>query len=117
VAVVQTGIPGVETDDQGNLKVSNRLAGLVGATPASAVVGLTSAEILPGNPARRGLVLVSLAKKKISFGLEGAVAVLNKGITLFPGGTWTSDESTLTVGAITAIAEIASSDLAIQEFE
>ena len=54
----------------------------MGLAPAAAVVCIVSAEVVAANSARKGLVLLNLSKKKISFGLEGAVAVLDSGITL-----------------------------------
>ena len=117
MGVVQTGIPGVEADGQGNLKVVEQFEGLTGLAPTSVVVGITSAEAVVVNTSRKGLVLLNLSKKKISFGLEGAVAVLGSGITLLGGGVYTMDKATLTTGAITAIGEAAALDLAIQEFE
>lgn len=117
MSVVQTGIPGVEADDQGNLKVTEQFVGLTGLAPASSVVGITSAEVIAANASRKGLVLLNLSKKRISFGLEGAPAVLGDGITLLGGGVYTMDKSTLTEGAITAIGEAVALDLGIQEFE
>lgn len=117
MGVVQTGIPGVEADDQGNLKVIEQLSSLAGLAPTSSVVGITSAEVLTSNTSRKGLILLNLSKRKISFGLAGAPAVLNSGVTLLGGGVWTMDKGTFTTDAITAIGEGANLDLAIQEFE
>ncbi len=117
MAVVQTGIPGVEADGDGNLKVVETFPGLTGKAPASFVVGILSASAVAANPLRKGLILLNLSKKKISFGLEGAAAVLGDGITLLGGGVWTMDKSTLTEGAITAIGSADDLDLGIQEFE
>ena len=115
--IVQTGIPGVEADGSGNLKVTEQFVPLTGTAPSSVVVGIISAIGIPANALRKGLVLLNLSKKRISFGLEGAPAVLGDGITLLGGGVWTMDKATLSVGEITTIGEAAALDLGIQEFE
>ncbi len=118
MGVVQTGIPGVEADEKGNLKVIDFGDPLVGSPPASAIVGQTSAGlVMPANANRKGLILMNISKKKMSFGLEGSSAVLDSGITLLGGGAWTMDRGSFTVGAITAIGEKDGLELAIQEFE
>ena len=117
MGVVQTGIPGVTSDGLGNLNVAESLGALTGLAPGSAVVGITSAEVVAANSSRKGLVLLNLSKRKISFGLEGAAAVIGSGITLLGSGVWTMDKGNFTVGAITAIGENVGLDLAIQEFE
>ena len=117
MGITQTGIPGVTSDGLGNLNVAESLSPLLGLAPAAAVVALISAEVVAANSARKGLVLLNLSKKKISFGLEGAPAVLDSGITLLGNGVWTMDKGNFTVGAITAIGEAVALDLGIQEFE
>ncbi|KKM92956.1 hypothetical protein LCGC14_1213200 [marine sediment metagenome] len=117
MGVVQTGIPGVTADGAGNMNVAESLTALLGLAPASASVGVASAEVVAANADRTGLVLLNLSKSSISFGLEGAPAVLNSGITLLTGGAWTMDKGNFTLGAITAISDKAVQELAIQEFE
>lgn len=117
MGVVQTGIPGVEADDLGNLKVIEELSSLAGLAPTSSVVGITSASVLASNASRKGLILLNLSRRKISFGLAGAAAVINSGVTLLGGGVWTMDKGTFTTAEITAIGEGPGLDLAIQEFE
>lgn len=117
MSVVQTGIPGVEADAQGNIKVTEQFTPLTALAPASSSVGTTSVLVLAANASRRGLVLMNISKKKISFGLDGATAVLDSGITLLGGGAWTMDRGSFTVGAIEAVGENSGLDLAIQEFE
>ena len=117
MGVNQTGIPGVEADDQGNIRVVESLAPLTGLAPVSSNVDATSAQVMAVNAARRGLILMNLSKKKMSFGLEGAVAIIDSGITLLGGGAWTMDKGSFTVGAITSVGEQDGMTLAIQEFE
>ena len=117
MSIVQTGIPGVEADGNGNLKVTEQFVALTGTAPSSFVVGIASTTAVAANASRKGLVLLNLSKKRISFGLEGVPAVLGDGITLLGGGVWTMDKATLSVGEITAIGEAAALDLGIQEFE
>lgn len=94
--------------------ISTKIA-LTSSSPTAATVGITSASAVASNANRKGLVLTNTSANKISFGI-GTAAVLNSGITLFPGGTWVMDEFNFTTGAINAIASVASSNLAIQEF-
>lgn len=85
------------------------------AAPAAASVGVTSAQIVAANAARKGLVLINTSVARISLGF-GAPAVLNSGITLYPGGAYVMDEFMFTVGTVTAIASAAASNLTIQEY-
>lgn len=126
-SILETGIPSgppVGTQDvnvvssvtltvQGTVSTKNVLTG---SAPSAASVGVVSAAVVAANAARKGLVLTNTSLGTISLGLDGNAAVLNSGITLNArGGTWVMDEYTYTVGAITAIAAIAASNLAIQE--
>lgn len=88
---------------------------LTASSPTAATVGVSSAQAVASNANRKGLILTNTSVNRISFGI-GATAVLNSGITLFPGGTWYMDENSLVTGAINAIAGAASSNLAVQEF-
>ena len=88
----------------------------VGANaPATASVGVTSAQILAAQASRKGLIIMNISTSVVSLGI-GATAVLGSGITLLPGGTWNMDEYSFVVGAINAIASVAGSSIAIQEF-
>lgn len=91
-------------------------APLTGAAPATVSVGVASAEAVAANAARKGLVLINLSANTISLGL-GNAAVLNQGITILAtGGAWTMTPETYTIQAINAIANVAASALAVQEF-
>ena len=50
--IVQTGIPGVEADGSGNLKVTEQFVPLTGTAPSSVVVGIISAIGVPANASR-----------------------------------------------------------------
>jgi hypothetical protein len=94
--------------------VSTKVA-LTGSAPTFATVGVASAEAVPVNANRKGLVVVNTSDNRISLAF-GAAAVLNSGITLDPGGSWTMTEHTFTTAQVRAIASAAGSNLAIQEF-
>lgn len=96
--------------------ISKAVSDLVAAAPVSASVGVASAVVLAANASRRGTTFVNVSTATISFGLDGAAAVLNSGITLTPFGSWTMDDYTFTTGAIAGIASAAASTLSIQEF-
>lgn len=85
-------------------------------TPTFATVGVASAEAVPENLARASVYLTNTSDNVISIAF-GATAVLNSGITLFPGDSFAMLRPGLNLtGAINAIAGAASSNLAIQEF-
>lgn len=109
-----TNLRTLKTDTAGNLFTTSKTA-LTASSPTSATVGVTSAQAVASNASRKGLVLANTSAHTISFGI-GASAVLNSGITLYPGGVWVMDEFTLSTGAVNAIAGAASSNLSIQEF-
>jgi hypothetical protein len=94
--------------------VSTKTA-LTGSAPANASVGVASAQAVASNASRKGLAMVNTSSARISFGV-GNTAVLDKGITLLPGGVWEMDEYTYSTAAINAIASAAASNLAVQEF-
>lgn len=89
---------------------------LTGSGPTFATVGVASAEVLAVNTSRKGAVFTNTSSNTISCALS-ATAVVNSGITLLPGGTWTMDEYTYTTAAVNCIASAASSNLAIQSFQ
>lgn len=88
-----------------------------GLAPGAVSVGLTSTAVLSANQSRRGAVFTNTSDNVISFGLSGNAAVLNSGITLAPKGVWVMDAFTFTTGAITAISDVAASNLAVQEMQ
>jgi len=96
--------------------VVNTKNALTSNSPTAATVGVTSAQALASNANRKGLVLTNTSSANISLGF-GAAAVLNSGITLYPGGTFSMDEYSFTTAAINAIASVAASNLGIQEWQ
>jgi hypothetical protein len=89
---------------------------LTPSAPTAASVGVSSAQAVAANANRKGLVLVNTSNNaRISLGF-GSAAVLNSGITLYPQGVYEMDEFTFDLGAVNAIASIATSNLAIQEY-
>lgn len=84
--------------------------------PFTVSVGVSSGVFLAANSSRKGLCIVNTSNATESFGLA-TTAVLNSGITLYPGGTWCMDEFTYVTGAINAIAGAAASGAAGQEFQ
>lgn len=88
---------------------------LTPAAPTAATVGVASASAVAANASRRGLVLVNTSINRISLGF-GSTAVLDSGITLYPGGVFEMDMHTFDLGTVNAIASAASSNLAIQEY-
>jgi len=88
---------------------------LTPSAPDMAVVGVASAQAVAANAARLGLVLVNVSDNLISLGF-GAPAVLGSGVTLYPGGVFNMGEYDFTLVAVNAIASVAASPLAIQEY-
>lgn len=97
-------------------KVLVSLIALTGSSPANATVGITSASAISANSSRKGLIVINTSINTISLNVVGGAAVLNSGITLYPGGVWNMDQFSFTTAAIFAIASAASSNLSIQEF-
>jgi hypothetical protein len=89
---------------------------LTSNSPTAVSVGVTSSQILAANANRKGLILVNTSSANISLGL-GTTAVLNSGITLYPGGAFNMDEYCFTTAAINAIASVAASNIGIQEWQ
>lgn len=78
-------------------------------------VGLTSAQAVAANQFRRGLILTNVSTARISLGFNTA-AILDFGITLYPGGTFVMDEYSFHFYNVNAIASAAASNLGIQSF-
>lgn len=90
--------------------------GLTAAAPGTANASITSATIVAANASRKGLVIVNLSGKNVSFGFSGQAAVVSRGVTLAPDGIFNMGPTTFTTGAVTAITTGADSALAFQEW-
>lgn len=113
---LDVGAIGASVPVAGALPVTSKVD-LTPSAPAAASVGVASAQAVAANAARKGLVLVNVSPSaRISFGLGANAAVLDSGITLYPGGVWVMDEFTYDLGAVNAIASAATTPLSIQEF-
>jgi hypothetical protein len=99
------------------LNVENYVSGSsVASAPTSATVGVSSAEVVANNSSRNALYLTNTSDNVISIAFDTA-AVLNSGITLFPGDSFVMQRPGLWLDvAVQAIASAAGSNLAIQEF-
>lgn len=97
------------------LNTTSEKVPLTVSSPTTATVGVATGVVIATNANRKGLTIVNVSANKVSFGL-GVSAVLNSGITLYPGGVWVMDEFTFTIAAVNGIASAASSVVSIQEF-
>ena len=88
---------------------------LTPSSPTTTSVGVASAQAVAAAATRMGLELRNLSTARISLGF-GSAAVLDSGITLYPGDAFYMDEYSLDRGAVNAIASAAASSLAIQEY-
>lgn len=117
VAATQSGTWTVQPGNTANTTawlVSERVA-LTAASPTAASVGITSAQAVASNANRKSLVLINTSTARISIAF-GSAAVLNSGITLYPGGVFVMDVFTFDTAAVNAIASVGTSNLAIQEY-
>jgi hypothetical protein len=88
---------------------------LTPASPTVTTVGNVSGVAVAANVNRKGLTLVNTSNNIISLGF-GATAVAGSGVTLYPGGVFNMGEYDFYTGAVNAIANVAFSSLAIQEY-
>jgi hypothetical protein len=116
IVKLDLGAEGASVPVVGALPVSLANPSLTAAAPTSASVGVASAEAVPVNANRKGLVLVNLSDVTISIAF-GVPAVLNSGITMLSqGGSFTMTKDTFTTAQVRAIAGGAAAAMAIQEF-
>lgn len=108
-------VPVVIASDQSTVPTSEPVVDLAPASPAAASVGVASAQAVAANGSRKGLVLTNTSAARISLGF-GAAAVLDSGITLYPGGSFNMEKYDFDQGAVNAIASAAASNLGIQEY-
>lgn len=114
----RTGDPvGMESDAE-LVKASLTGVNLTADAPTFATVGLTSASISAADANVKGFSFTNTSGAIISLGFSGNAAVLRSGVTLYPGDSYGMEplDSALT-GAVSAIASVASSNLAIQRWK
>lgn len=114
-ALAAASIPVVLTAAQLATLTPGALTALTPSSKTAVSIGTSSTSAVSSNSSRKGLVLTNTSTNIMSFGL-GESAILNQGITLYPGGTWQMDASTFTTVAINAVAGAGASVLAVQEF-
>jgi len=108
-------------DSAGTL--SAKLRGLIaifrqrGTAMAAATASVTGVDstIVAANASRKMLLIANVGVNTLFIG-DGAAAVSNKGICLYPGSTWQMDEYTFTTAAIHAISA-AGTTASIQEYQ
>ncbi len=83
--------------------------------PGSVVIGIISSIIVRENVRRKGLILINTSMNRISLAF-GTDAILDRGATLYPGGSFNMAENDFYSGDIYGIAAGVDSALSIQEF-
>jgi len=95
---------------------------IVGSTtassPTTATVNGSSGTVIASNANRKGLALTntSTGGQRISLHMAAGSAVLDSGITLWPGDSFVMTRETFTTAQINGIASAASGTIGIQEF-
>lgn len=86
-------------------------------SPTSVTVGVASAEAVAANADRASIYLRNLFTNtdRISIAF-GAAAVLDDGITLWPGESWQMENHTWSGGNVRAISGTAGQEMAVQEW-
>jgi len=97
------------------LQVDRTKKSLTAAAPNNVSVGVASGALVATNANRTGLNIKNLSGNVVSIAF-GTAALLNKGITLNPGEDWSMGEFDFTTAAVNAIASVAASTVAIQEW-
>lgn len=87
---------------------------LTPASPVAVSVGVASTQILASNASRKSARLVNTSSARISLAF-GVPAVLDSGMTLYPGGSFNMDEYDFNTSAINGIASAAASNVGAQE--
>lgn len=83
--------------------------------PAAISVGLATTTILAASGTRKSVRLVNTSNARISLGF-GSAAILDSGITLFPGGVFNMDDFDFTQESIEGIASLAASNIGVQVY-
>lgn len=88
------------------------------ATPLQVSIGATSAEAVPQNNYRVGMLLTNISDSTIYLAFGVNPAVIGSGVPLLPrGGNFSMDDYIYTKESVNAIAHTANSALAVQEFQ
>ena len=91
-------------------------AALTASAPTAVSVGVASGQVLASNSSRRRAIFTNTSQATISLGQSGNAAVLNSGITLDSGSSFTMAGDLLTTGQVNGIASGAASNLSVQEY-
>lgn len=123
-------IKNATTDDRATVLNATPVTGFgltVRPTPVSSAffsrsnttIGTASVQHLVVNTARRGLIItnVSTGGQRISFNFSTIAAVLDMGITLYPGGTYVMDAFSFSTEEGRAISSAAGGLLSMHEFQ
>jgi hypothetical protein len=102
------------TNINGSWEVEDNLS-LAPKAPKSILLDVVSMVVVDENIKRKGLIIINGSGDRISLAF-GVDAILDKGIILYPGGTFNMGEEDFYSGRIYGIAAIVDSLLAIQEF-
>lgn len=113
-AVKAASTAAASTDPGAVVVLSSNFPVLTASAGTAVSVGATSTATVASNTNRAGLILVNTSVQRMSCTV--GTAVLNSGVSLFPGGTWTMDQYSFTTGAIACIAGAAASNISVQEF-
>jgi hypothetical protein len=102
------------TNINGSWEVADNLS-LSPKAPKSVLLAITSMVVVDENIRRKGLIIINGSGNRISLAF-GVDAILDKGIILYPGGTFNMGEEDFYSGTIYGIAAVVDSLLSIQEF-
>lgn len=91
---------------------------ILASAPTQTSVGVASAQLVAYNAQRVGLIVTNISTGTVYLGVGVSnAAVVGSGIVLTSnGGSWAMDEYTYTVEQINAIAHVAATSVAVQEF-
>lgn len=87
------------------------------SAPTTATIGVASATVITSNASRKGLVLTntSTGGQRISLHMANGTAVLDSGVTLWPGDAMVMAPNLFTTAQINGIASAASGTVGVQE--
>lgn len=109
-------LPVTLASNQNNVPVAVALIPLTPAAPATVAVGVASGQVVAANANRKGLVISNGHATQVLSIAFGATAVLNSGIVIRPGVTWTMTPDTYTTAVVNGIGSGAATTTGVQEF-